>query len=126
MATRFNREKDKKKRAATRIPKEGRIRCRVLNLVSPGRDIEAGVNGISFVIQDQAIVDLHPSQIEVLRHAVIETSQYKQNDAGEWSQVAVRIPRFMVEELGPVKEPEKEEDGKGRGRPKKNEGAKAA
>lgn len=100
-------EKDKRGKLDpyTKIPKQGRIRCKVFNLDSPGMDIQGCLNGVIFSIQHGQVVDLHPSQIEVLQNAKIETTEYDEIVPGEkFDTRNVIRPRFMVEIMGVVKE----------------------
>ncbi len=94
MATKIEK---KQKHGYTEIPKDGRIPCKVLNLEVPGADIEACINGVTFQIQHGQVVNLHPSQIEVLNNATIETKEFEELPQGGWAEKDVHIPRFMVQ-----------------------------
>lgn len=113
---RENKEIDKVGgRGFVKFPEKGRKRCRVLNLASPGDQVEACVNGVNFIIQHDSVVDLHPSQIDCLRNARIHTSEYIEDPAtGKWQTRPMTVPRVMVEVLGDVPDdgPKRDKTGK--------------
>lgn len=100
MATKTKRfvEKEKKPHNVfTNFPASPRFKCKCINLEAQGQDIVGSVNGKNFQIQDGAVVNLHPSQIEALRNATIETTKYDQDDVtGVIVQTPIEIPRVMV------------------------------
>lgn len=96
-------EKDKTKNLNPyrEIPKSGRLKCKVFNLEAPGSDIQGCINRVNFSIQHGSIVDLHPSQIEVLNNAVIDTMEYYEEVPGyKMGQRPSTRPRFMVQVMG--------------------------
>ncbi|MHC4278407.1 MAG: hypothetical protein ACYSTI_13980 [Planctomycetota bacterium] len=81
------------------FPKDGRIKCKVFNLKAPGEDCRGKVNKLNFSVQHGEEVSLHPSMIEALQNAVVETEEWK--DLGNsWEKRPVSKPRFMVQVLG--------------------------
>jgi len=78
------------------IPPEGRIPCKVHNNLVAGAEIEGCFCGTNFQIQAGKVMELHPSQIEILHHATIETTEHQETDHG-WKVVPITIPRFTVE-----------------------------
>lgn len=105
-----NREKDKRGgKAFKEFPKTDRKRCRVMNLESPGDQIEAAVNGVNFIVQHDSVVDLHESQINCLRSARVRTSEYTEDPSmpGKFTSRPITIPRIMVEVLGDAPSPAK-------------------
>lgn len=98
-----NKEKDKRGgKGFKAFPKENRKRCRVMNLASPGDQIEGCVNGVNFVCQHDSVVDLHPSQIFALQKARIHTTEYTEDPGvpGKFTSRPITIPRVMVDVLG--------------------------
>jgi hypothetical protein len=111
-----NREKQKVGgRGFKEFPKSGRKRCRVLNLASPGDQVEAAVNGVNFIIQHDSIVDLHPSQIYALQKARIHTTEYVEDPAvpGKFTTRPITIPRVMVDVMGDAPDPKRKKAGDG-------------
>jgi hypothetical protein len=104
-----NQEKEKQGPGYNKIPAQGRIKCKVFNQQNPGVDIEAGINGVTFQIKHGSVVDLHPSQIEVLQNAIIDTTEYIDVGNDKFKKRPIQIPRFMVQimDMGrPKKTPE--------------------
>ena len=83
------------------FPKKDRIKCKVFNLEVDGEDIVGKVNGVNFSVQHGQEFALHPSQIEVLQNALIETEEW--TDLGDnWVKRPLVKPRFMVQVLSPA------------------------
>lgn len=114
--TRPNREVDKRGKGFKEFPKTGRKRCKVLNLASPGDNIEAAVNGVNFIIQHDSVVDLHPSQIFALQRARIKTTEYIEDPSipGKFTTRPITIPRVMVDIMGDAPDPKRKKAGDSR------------
>lgn len=108
-------EKEKpKSKEPIGIPKQERIRCTVYNVERPGADIQACFCGTTFVVKHGAVVDLTPAQIEILNHAVIETTEYVETVPGErWETRPLVKPRFMVQVMGIARTPKLDFDQQG-------------
>ena len=99
--TRFVEPEKQPKKGPDRFPAAGRIKCKVYNVENPGEDIVGKVNGIHFSIQHGEAVSLHPSQIQALQNALIDTEEWQELPGeNRWEKRALTKPRFMVNVMG--------------------------
>jgi hypothetical protein len=94
------------------IPKNApRQWYQVYNLEVPGEQIEGCVNGFVFTIQHGESVNLHKSQVEILKNAVVHTVEYREVQKGNLmyrEEVPVTRPRFsLLPSNGPAPAPKR-------------------
>ena len=96
--SKFVEPERKPEKGLDRFPSGGRIKCKVYNIEQPGEDIVGKVNGVHFSVKHDATVSLHPSQIQVLQNAVIDTEEWTELEGrGVWEKRPLTKPRFMVQ-----------------------------
>jgi hypothetical protein len=100
-AERENKEYDRPPHDPYRgIPKDApRSWYQVFNLEVPGEQIEICVNGFTTTIQHGESVNLHKSQVEAIKNAVIHTTEYREVQKGQLmyrEEIPVTRPRLSL------------------------------